>query len=97
VRSKQSLGFLESFPYKQGILIYRVVMPKKGYALLWYLGKISFMTIDFGSIKSYNPDRGFGFVGHTFFNPNEKDILTYPKNWTMAKLLNNSISGMKSK
>lgn len=30
------------------------------------------MTIDFGSIKSYNPDRGFGFVGHTFFNPNEK-------------------------
>jgi cold shock CspA family protein len=47
-------------------------MPKKGYALLWYLGKISFMTIDFGSIKSYNPDRGFGFVGHTFFNPNEK-------------------------
>ena len=31
-----------------------------------------FMTIDFGSIKSYNPDRGFGFVGRTFFNPNEK-------------------------
>lgn len=30
------------------------------------------MTIDFGSIKSYNPDRGFGFVGHTFFNPDRK-------------------------
>jgi cold shock CspA family protein len=30
------------------------------------------MAIDFGSIKSYNPDRGFGFVGRTFFNPNEK-------------------------
>ena len=30
------------------------------------------MTIDFGSIKGYNPDRGFGFVGHTFFNPNGK-------------------------
>ena len=31
-----------------------------------------FMTIDFGSIKSYNADRGFGFVGCTFSNPNEK-------------------------
>jgi cold shock CspA family protein/uncharacterized protein (DUF433 family) len=30
------------------------------------------MTIDFGSIKGYNPDRGFGFVGHTFFNPDGK-------------------------
>jgi cold shock CspA family protein len=30
------------------------------------------MTIDFGSIKSYNPDRGFGFVSRTFFNPNDK-------------------------
>ena len=30
------------------------------------------MTIDFGSIKSYNPDRGFGFVGCTFFDPNGK-------------------------
>lgn len=30
------------------------------------------MTIDFGSIKSYNPDRGFGFVSHTFFNPDGK-------------------------
>ena len=30
------------------------------------------MTIDFGNIKSYNPDRGFGFVGHTFFNPDGK-------------------------
>ena len=30
------------------------------------------MTIDFGSIKSYNPDRGFGFVGHTFSDPNGK-------------------------
>jgi len=27
------------------------------------------MTIDFGSIKSYNSNRGFGFVGRTFFNP----------------------------
>lgn len=26
------------------------------------------MTIDFGSIKSYTPDRGFGFVSRTFFN-----------------------------
>lgn len=31
-----------------------------------------FMTIDFGSIKSYNADRGFGFIGCTFSNPNEK-------------------------
>jgi cold shock CspA family protein len=30
------------------------------------------MTIDFGRIKGYNPDRGFGFVGHTFFNPDGK-------------------------
>lgn len=30
------------------------------------------MTIDFGSIISYNPDRGFGFVSHTFFNSNGK-------------------------
>ncbi|MEH2248356.1 hypothetical protein [Nostoc sp.] len=30
------------------------------------------MTIDFGSIKSYNADRGFGFVGRTFSNPNGK-------------------------
>jgi cold shock CspA family protein len=30
------------------------------------------MTIDFGSIKGYNSDRGFGFVGHTFFNPDGK-------------------------
>ncbi|MFN6477815.1 hypothetical protein [Nostoc sp. DedQUE07] len=30
------------------------------------------MTIDFGSIKSYNADRGFGFVGCTFSNPNGK-------------------------
>jgi len=32
------------------------------------------MTIDFGSIKSYNwnRDRGFGFVGRTFFNPDGK-------------------------
>ncbi|MCL1466010.1 cold-shock protein [Argonema galeatum] len=30
------------------------------------------MTIDFGNIKSYNPDRGFGFVGRTFFDPNGK-------------------------
>lgn len=30
------------------------------------------MTIDFGSIKSYNPDKGFGFVKRTFFNSNEK-------------------------
>ncbi|MDZ8257603.1 hypothetical protein [Nostoc sp. ChiQUE01b] len=28
------------------------------------------MTIDFGSIKNYHCDRGFGFVGRTFFNPN---------------------------
>ncbi|MBO0349848.1 cold shock domain-containing protein, partial [Phormidium pseudopriestleyi FRX01] len=26
------------------------------------------MAIDFGSIKTYNPDRGFGFVGGTFAN-----------------------------
>jgi cold shock CspA family protein len=36
------------------------------------VNKIGFMTIDFGSIKSYNPDRGFGFVGRTFFDPNGK-------------------------
>ena len=30
------------------------------------------MTIDFGSIKNYNSDRGFGFIGRTFLNPNEK-------------------------
>ena len=34
--------------------------------------RITFMTIDFGSIKGYNPERGFGFVGHTFFNPDGK-------------------------
>jgi cold shock CspA family protein len=28
------------------------------------------MTIEFGSIKSYNADRGFGFIGRTFSNPN---------------------------
>lgn len=30
------------------------------------------MTIDFGNIKTYNADRGFGFVGRTFSNPNGK-------------------------
>ena len=30
------------------------------------------MTIEFGSIKSYNPDRGFGFINRTFSNPNGK-------------------------
>lgn len=30
------------------------------------------MTIDFGYIKSYNSDRGFGFVGSTFSNPNSQ-------------------------
>lgn len=30
------------------------------------------MTIEFGSIKSYNADRGFGFVDCTFSNPNGK-------------------------
>jgi len=30
------------------------------------------MTIDFGGIKNYNPDRGFGFVGRTFLNPDGK-------------------------
>ena len=30
------------------------------------------MKIDFGSINSYNPDRGFGFLNRTFFNPNGK-------------------------
>jgi cold shock CspA family protein len=30
------------------------------------------MTIDFGNIKNYNPDRGFGFVGRTFINPDGK-------------------------
>lgn len=30
------------------------------------------MTIDFGGIKRYNPDRGFGFVGRTFFAPNRE-------------------------
>lgn len=36
------------------------------------MSRIGFMTIDFGSIKGYKPDRGFGFVGHTFFNPDGK-------------------------
>ena len=30
------------------------------------------MEIDFGSIKNYNPVRGFGFVGRTFSNSNRK-------------------------
>lgn len=30
------------------------------------------MTIDFGSIKSYDSNRGFGFVGCTFLNPDQK-------------------------
>ncbi|MBD2440221.1 cold shock domain-containing protein [Nostoc sp. FACHB-110] len=30
------------------------------------------MTIDFGSINNYHADRGFGFVGRTFSNPNGK-------------------------
>jgi hypothetical protein len=30
------------------------------------------MTIDFGGIKSYDPNRGFGFVSRTFLNPNGK-------------------------
>jgi cold shock CspA family protein len=30
------------------------------------------MIIDFGSIKNYLNNRGFGFVGRTFSNPNEK-------------------------
>ncbi len=30
------------------------------------------MMIDFGSIKNYLINRGFGFVGRTFSNPNEK-------------------------
>ena len=37
--------------------------------LSWYLSRTSFMTINFGNIKSYNSDRGFGFVGRAFFNP----------------------------
>jgi cold shock CspA family protein len=33
------------------------------------------MTIDFGSIKSYNPSpSGFGFVGRTFLNPNGEEV-----------------------
>lgn len=31
-----------------------------------------FMTIDFGGIKSYDSNRGFGFVGRTFLNPDGK-------------------------
>jgi cold shock CspA family protein len=34
--------------------------------------EISLMTIEFGSIKRYNPDRGFGFVSRTFFYPNRE-------------------------
>ncbi|MDB9343858.1 cold shock domain-containing protein [Nodularia spumigena CS-586/05] len=34
--------------------------------------KFGFMTIEVGSVKSYNGDRGFGFVGRTFSYPNEK-------------------------
>jgi|GEM_PF-1823463 len=30
------------------------------------------MNIEFGNIKSYNPDRGFGFISRTFLNPNQK-------------------------
>lgn len=30
------------------------------------------MTIDFGSIKNYDSNRGFGFVGCTFLNPDQK-------------------------
>ena len=37
--------------------------------LSWYLSRNGFMAIDFGNIKSYNSDRGFGFVRRTFFNP----------------------------
>ncbi len=33
---------------------------------------IGFMTIDFGSIKSYDSNGGFGFVGCTFLNPDQK-------------------------
>lgn len=36
------------------------------------MSTVSFMTIDFGSIRSYNTNRGFGFVGRTFFNPKGK-------------------------
>jgi cold shock CspA family protein len=37
-----------------------------------YVKKFGFMAIEFGGVKSYNADRGFGFVGRTFSNPNEK-------------------------
>ncbi|MGC9528884.1 MAG: cold-shock protein [Limnospira sp.] len=51
------------------------------------------MTLDFGSIKSYNTDRGFGFVCHTLFNANSavffhirKIKIKYPK---LARQLDN--------
>ena len=37
-----------------------------------FIRGFGFMTIDFGGIKSYMIDRGFGYVSHTFFNPNGK-------------------------
>ena len=36
------------------------------------MSDICSMTIDFGSIKSYDYSRGFGFVSRTFFSPQRK-------------------------
>lgn len=37
------------------------------------------MEINFGIVKKYFTDRGFGFVGHTFLNPNSKEVFFHIK------------------
>ncbi|NJN73601.1 MAG: cold shock domain-containing protein [Limnothrix sp. RL_2_0] len=37
------------------------------------------MSIDFGSIKNYNAERGFGFIGCSFSNPNKKNFFHIKK------------------
>lgn len=58
------------------------------------MGRLDFMTIDFGSIKSYDSNRGFGFVGRTFLNQSRKvffHIKKIKKNYPeLAKELDNS-------
>jgi len=38
------------------------------------------MEIDFGIVKKYFTDRGFGFVGHTFLNPHSNEVFFHIKN-----------------
>lgn len=52
------------------------------------------MEINFGIVKKYFADRGFGFVSHTFLNPHSKEVFFHIKtikrfNFELAKKISN--------